>query len=68
MHCSRRTTFELHLDHLVLGTDLADLCAISGLAEVGSLLRYSRHVAGAPQSKAALRAALARSDERASSR
>jgi integrase len=43
--------------HLLAGTALGDLCAMAGLEGVESLLRYARHVDGAPQSKAALRAA-----------
>ena len=43
-------------DHLAAGTTLSELCAIAGLCEPESLLRYCRHVEGAPQSKAALRA------------
>lgn len=65
---ARRARSSFICDHLGVGTDLAELCAISGLAEVGSLLRYCRHVVGAPQSKAALRAALPRTGERASPR
>ena len=43
--------------HLLVGTGLGELCAMAGLEGVESLLRYARHVDGAPQSKAALRAA-----------
>ena len=39
------------------GTALGELCSMAGLESVESLLRYARHVEGAPQSKAALRAA-----------
>ncbi len=46
-------------DHLVARTPLRQLLEITGIAEVESLLRYARHVETAPQSKAALRAALA---------
>jgi integrase len=46
--------------HLGAGTDLGQLCAMAGLGSVESLLRYARHVEGAPRSKAHLRAALAR--------
>jgi integrase len=46
-------------DHLAAGTRLAELLSITGISEVESLLYYSRHVEGAPQSKAALRRALA---------
>ncbi|HEX4128200.1 MAG TPA: hypothetical protein VHX67_11520 [Acidimicrobiales bacterium] len=45
-------------DHLAQGTPLADVLKVSGINEVESLLRYARHVASAPQSKAALRARL----------
>jgi len=43
--------------HLEAGTALGELCAMAGLEGVESLLRYARHVNGAPQSKAALRRA-----------
>lgn len=43
-------------DRLATQMPLADLCRLVGIAEVESLLRYARHVRGAPQSKAALRA------------
>lgn len=46
-------------DHLQAGTGLSALLAMTGIVEVESLLYYSRHVTTAPQSKAALRAALA---------
>jgi integrase len=46
-------------DHFVERTPLHVLLEKSGIAEVESLLRYARHVERAPQSKAALRAALA---------
>ena len=46
-------------DHLGEGTDLSVLLEMAGIKEVESLLRYARLVPGAPQSKAALRAALA---------
>ena len=42
-------------DHLAAGTPLRELLYISGIAEVESLLRYARHVPGAPSSKAELR-------------
>jgi integrase len=42
--------------HLAAGTPLAELCAMAGLEGVESLLRYARHVDGAPASKAQLRA------------
>ena len=45
-------------DHLAAGTPLRQLLYISGIAEVGSLLRYARHVPGAPGSKAELRKGL----------
>jgi len=41
--------------HLRSGTALGELCALAGLRDLESLLRYARHVQGAPQSKAALR-------------
>jgi hypothetical protein len=40
-------------------TPLAELLCLTGIVEVESLIYYSRHVTGAPQSKAALRQALA---------
>jgi len=43
--------------HLKARTALGELCTMAGLESVESLLRYARHVEGAPQSKAALRAA-----------
>jgi hypothetical protein len=42
--------------HLSAHTTLGELCALAGLRDVESLLRYARHVEGAPQTKAALRA------------
>jgi len=42
-------------DHLAAGTPLGELLYLSGICEVGSLLRYTRHVPGAPRSKAELR-------------
>jgi hypothetical protein len=42
-------------DHLAAGTPLRELLYISGICEVESLLRYARHVPGAPRSKAELR-------------
>jgi integrase len=42
-------------DHLAAGTLLSELLEMSGIKEVESLLRYARHVEGAPRSKAALR-------------
>jgi integrase len=47
-------------DHLAAGTPLSVLLEMSGIKEVESLLRYARHVEGAPRSKAALRRLLAR--------
>ena len=41
--------------HLAAGTPLRALLYISGVHEVESLLRYARHVPGAPSSKAELR-------------
>ena len=46
-------------DHLEKATPLAELLCLTGIVEVESLIYYSRHVTGAPQSKAALRQALA---------
>lgn len=46
-------------DQLASGTALSTLLAQAGIVEVESLLRYSRHVERAPQSKAALRHRLA---------
>jgi len=48
--------------HLEAHTPLGELCALVGVGDVESLLRYARHVEGAPQTKAALRAQ--RSSER----
>jgi hypothetical protein len=45
-------------DHLAQGTPLCEVLSVTGIKEVESLLRYARHVGGAPQSKAALRARL----------
>ena len=42
-------------DHLLMGTPLAEILQATGIEEVESLLRYARHVEGAPHSKAALR-------------
>ena len=42
-------------DHLAARTPLSVLLQMSGIKEVESLLRYARHVDGAPHSKAALR-------------
>jgi integrase len=46
--------------HLGERTPLAQLCAAAGVEGVESLLRYARHVDGAPASKAQLRAAARR--------
>jgi integrase len=43
-------------EHLATSTPLRELCAMAGLTDVESLLRYARHVSGAPQTKAQLRA------------
>jgi integrase len=48
-----RSSFICH--HLATGTPLGELLYVSGICEVGSLLRYARHVPGAPGSKAELR-------------
>jgi hypothetical protein len=45
-------------DHLAAGTPLGEVVYLGGIVEVGSLLRYARHVPGAPRSKAELRARL----------
>lgn len=42
-------------DHLAAGTPLRVLLYLAGIAEVESLLRYARHVPGAPGSKAEMR-------------
>ena len=44
-------------DHLAAGAPLGELLYMAGIAEVESLLRYARHVPGAPRSKAELRRA-----------
>lgn len=44
--------------HLATGTPLGELLYIAGIKEVESLLRYARHVPGAPGTKAGLRARL----------
>jgi integrase len=46
-------------DHLENATSLSELLCLTGIVEVESLIYYSRHVPGAPQSKAALRRVLA---------
>jgi integrase len=53
--CSGRARSSFICDHLVAGTPLRLLVYIAGIAEVESLLRYARHVPGAPSSKAELR-------------
>jgi integrase len=45
-------------DHLRAGTALGEVLYLAGITEVESLLRYARHVEGAPRSKAELRAKL----------
>jgi len=45
-------------DHLSESTELSVLLKVAGINEVESLLRYARHVDGAPTTKAALRALL----------
>jgi len=57
-YCSGRARSSFVCDHLVAGTPLRQLLYMSGIVEVGSLLRYARHVDGAPGSKAELRARL----------
>ena len=52
-------------DHLAAGTALRLLLYIAGIAEVESLLRYARHVPGAPSSKAELRKRLRENEPRA---
>jgi integrase len=49
-------------DHLESATALSELLGLTGIVEVESLIYYSRHVLGAPQSKAALRRALAKGE------
>ncbi len=44
-------------DHLTAGTPVGELLYLAGIAEVEALLRYARHVPGAPRSKAELRRA-----------
>jgi len=46
--------------HLANDTPLRELCALAGLGDVASLLRYARHVPSAPQTKAELRALMKR--------
>lgn len=45
-------------DRLAQGTALCDILTVTGICEVESLLRYARHVPGAPHTKAALRRVL----------
>jgi len=56
--CSGRARSSFICDHLEMGTPLAELVYVAGIAEVESLLRYARHVGSAPKSKAGLRARL----------
>ncbi len=56
--CSGRARASFICDHLAAGTPLGELADLAGIKQVESLLRYARHVAGAPRSKAELRAAL----------
>ena len=58
---ARRARASFICGHLQAGTPLLELCAIAGLKDVESLLRYARHVDGAPRSKAQLRAMATRS-------
>jgi integrase len=53
--CSGRARSSFICDHLAAGTPLRGLLYVAGISEVGSLLRYARHVPGAPRSKAELR-------------
>jgi integrase len=55
----RRARSSYICDHLAAHTPLRRLLQITGISEVGSLLRYARHVEGAPHSKAELRLLLA---------
>jgi integrase len=57
--CSGRARSSFICDHLAAGTPLGELLQLAGIIEVESLLRYARHVGGAPRSKAELRAKLA---------
>jgi integrase len=61
---SARSRATFICEHLASHTALGELCVLAGLGDVESLLRYARHVHGAPQSKAALRATL-RGEQRA---
>ena len=56
--CSGRARCSFICDHLAAGTPLGELLHVAGIIEVESLLRYARHVGGAPRSKAELRARL----------
>jgi integrase len=58
---ARRARATFICSHLQAGTPLLELCGMAGLKDVESLLRYARHVDGAPSSKAQLRALAARS-------
>jgi hypothetical protein len=58
---ARRARSTFICAHLRARTPLHMLCAMAGIVEVESLLRYARHVEGAPGSKAALRAEARRS-------
>jgi hypothetical protein len=53
--CVGRARSSFICGHLGAGTPLGELLYISGICEVESLLRYARHVPGAPGSKAELR-------------
>jgi integrase len=57
---ARRARATFICGHLKAGTPLLKLCAMAGLKDVESLLRYARHVEGAPRSKAQLRALASR--------
>ena len=56
--CTPRARSSYICDQLASGTALSALLVATGIVEVESLLRYTRHVSGAPRSKAALRALL----------
>ena len=56
--CAPRARSSYICDQLTSGTALSALLVATGIVEVESLLRYARHVSGAPRSKAALRALL----------
>lgn len=57
--CVARCRSSYVCDRLAGGVALAELLAQTGIGEVESLLRYTRHVEGAPATKAELRRALA---------